>query len=100
MTVADVDWKVLEGMGCRWHLDGMGKYLMGRENFGLDGRRMRMQMWMGKYLMGPKILDWTGGGCGCRCGWDGKIFDGTENFGLDGRRMGMRMGMRMGWENI
>ena len=42
MTVADVDWKVLEGMGCRWHLDGMGKYLMGRENFGLDGRRMRM----------------------------------------------------------
>ena len=77
MTVADVDWKVLEGMGCRWHLDGMGKYLMGRENFGLDGRRMRMQR-----------------------GWDGKIFDGTENFGLDGRRMGMRMGMRMGWENI
>ena len=38
MTVADVDWKVLEGMGCRWHLDGMGKYLMGQENFGLDGR--------------------------------------------------------------
>ena len=43
--------------------DEMGKYLMGRENFGLDGRRMRM-----------------------RRGKDG------ENFGLDGRRMRMQRG--------
>ena len=74
MTVADVDWKVLEGMGCRWHLDGMGKYLMGRENFGLDGRRMRMQMRMewGKFWIGREV--------DADADVDGKIFDGTEKF--------------------
>ena len=47
--------------------DGTGKFWIGREadaDADADG--------MGKYLMGRKILDWTGGGWGCGwgCGWE------------------------------